>query len=86
MSWNQIQDYMIKLEFEGEPIKMHFTCPRCGYRQYLKFDPIFLKGDIDISCANEQVCGEGNMNATFLFRMLYGSYKGLLDEPLNETG
>jgi hypothetical protein len=88
MSWNQIyiEDINLSLSPTYHDLSMlsvTWTCPRCGKEQTTDIDPHDLIYSLDIECLNVNVCGKRQSYFELSLNLL-GSYKGLLDRPLNK--
>lgn len=84
MSWNQIMEGEIEPTTHGA-LALVWTCPRCGYRQTVVLNADELFSFQKVSCQNVNVCGEGQSYFELVLS-IEGSYKGLLDRPLNTGG
>lgn len=83
MSWNDFSKHDVELSAAGI-ITIGWTCPRCGQRQEITLDAQDLIYGTEIACSNTQVCGERQSYFEACMAVEMGSYKGLLDRPLNE--
>lgn len=89
MSWYYIcrEDFLIEgsLKICGDKLLMSFVCPRCGHRQETKLAILsLLHSDEEIQCENTAVCDSRQFFFNVRLTISDGSFKGLLDRPLNK--
>ena len=82
MSWNPFNIEDLSIEPSEGHINLTWTCPRCDHTQISEISTYDLVNGMEVECENIKVCGKREAYFSLKLDLEYGSYKGLLDRPL----